>query len=689
MNELTAKIHHTDPAKVLPFLSLLADGTAASYYSRDTPRSFFMDMLLAGDHELFVATFDLYHELLSQAVKPGDAPYPRTLDLCVPADWNPPRAELDAVLRQARIERLNVQPRTFATEQGLVHQGVLPVACHCIATVLAAGATELAIGGSLADPDTIATAVAGSHLVSFTVTQSPAGALGTEDVEDYRTVVQALGSCATLKHLSFGESSLIALHPVIGGFQKGNGPKLESVSLGLSTHPTSRREIDITATNESDYRAFMKMVGQVPTLSVFRMRSVQLQGAQALASNILKPLAKSRSLTTLDFTGTIDVSTSPERLFADQKVAEFLVECPSLRHLNLDLGSPNVGGDSRWNWAGHHLDGHLQAHGELTHAQASQAFGDALASDTCELQTISLHGCHLSSAFCRNLFGSLARNTSIRELDLLGCYIPLAAKDELTAALAHNDTITLISVPRSLHMYHHIFKHLDGSIAIGFEASAPERLQMVLRHPRPLEAEAQRSLNKQIPAWQEKAKTFFHESRAKPLQNQQAALAQNRVHTPVANAHILMASAQDSPARHLHQQPLTGVLLALYQQAWTHIADQDVEALVKVLAQGAPVNVVDASTQKNALMMFASSTNNPALVHALLMHGAIDLGAGVQDGDPAPRVAAYLSAPPETNITTTANLTKTTTTTTTTTTASTANTTTMGVHRGGWINTMQ
>ncbi|MDO9435031.1 hypothetical protein [Hydrogenophaga sp.] len=780
---LTSKIESVDPGDVTEFVKHLADGTVARFFPPGIPVDFFSLMIEAGDHELFVATFDLYHQLLNNATAPGDAPPKRTLVLSLPLEWNPPYGELDAALREARIERLQVRPYDeFSLEHGGVSDRVPEAACHCIATVLSAGATDLIIGGSLEDPEAIATAVANSRLRWLAITKLPLGPFGADDVEDYRKIVRALGRCPTLKHLSIAQSELIALHPVIGTLHERNGPKLVSIGLGVNPSEGSDPEIDITPLNAGDIRAFMDSVSKIPTLRVCRMRSVRIENPDSLANNILIPLGKSPSLTVLDFKGQFTNPTFADRVVASQKVAAFIVACPSLKDLKVDLESPSVvqGRVSRAG-AGPAFHNYLQTHGNLPFSVECLSLAAMIASKHCKLQNVSLRGLYIPPTLSTAAFGALEHNTSVLHVDVQGCFLSLPSLAVVPEALKHNRTVEAFWVPQTIDNYFVVME--GGEKAIGFHLSEFRQLGVLLVLPDNASLAEQDYAHALLPEWRAQADTLFKVTVDKPRANRRAPFADRAQPELIDRAQTFLSAALKSapgegreadraaffipattlvkhfsdmhdlpsaihlsevtasrtkgalptqaapyvPSEDLHKvigyfdnvraeqeaiaqriefskprrdiedfrddvpeeavpavQPPQDIPLGareaqLYQQAWTQIALGDVEALVAVLAQGAPVNVMDASQRKNALLMLAVATGDERLVQALLDYRAIDFGGHAETNAPTSALAAAFRPAPETNITTTANVTTTTTTTTATATMTSTATTTVPV----------
>ncbi|MDO9435030.1 hypothetical protein [Hydrogenophaga sp.] len=763
---LISLTHHTKPATVVPFIQMLANGSVRDHFARDAEVPFFGAMIQAGDLDLFVASFNLYHDLQSSAVAPGDMPYKRSLSLRMSPDWAPQSyGDLDTALCQARIERLSVQPHQHHVPGiGLVHSEVPSATCHCVFTVLRAGAADLIICGSLADPDTVALAISHSSLRWLAITKN-GGGFGADDMEGYSNIVRALGTCSTLKHLSIAQPELVLLHRVIGAFQEGNGPKLVSIGLGVNPDENGEPEIDITSLNQGDFLAFMETVSKIPTLRVCRMRSVQIESADSLASNILIPLGKHRSLTELDFKGKFANATSADRAFASEKVATFIVACPSLKNLKVDLGSPRVeqGRVSRME-AGRALQTYLEVHGDLPFSEACLPLGAMLASKHCKLQNLSFRGLHMPTAFSTAIFGAVEHNTSLLKLDVQGCFINLLSTAIVPAALKHNHTIEAFGVPQTVGHYFVVMK--GGARSIGFQLADLVELAAQLAFPPGTSLEEKAEANALVPTWLAHANTLFKVTLDKPLENRRAPFAQRSQRELLDRTQAFMSAvakslpggtgdsdkqafsiAAESVVAHLsdaralrwaiqlssvtpssdkvasasqrtmrkeppyvpsedlrkvvgyfdsqraqqeakaqkkppstpqrdiedfrdavpgdtespvlmpHDLPLTAHQAQLYQQAWTQIAMGDVDALVVVLEQGAPVNVMDESQCKNALLMLAVGTGDERMVRALLDHGAIDVGGHAEINAPSSTVAAAFGREAETNLTTTANAT--------------------------------
>ncbi len=512
------------PADLNTLLETLADGTVYSHYGGRNEVREFMQMLYHGDYELFIETFRLFSELHHEAAEmAGEAPFESSLKLAMPPHWNPSLVELHAALSQVKVDRLTVFPSHCAASSEV------PVAvCLCVATLLNTGTTELSLSGDLAEPDVIAHAVSTSRLrwIEFA---DDAAQPSAHRVESSRKILTALGRCATLKHLCIGPPELMALHLIVNSFQRNGGPQLHSVGVGLRTAHAKRSTTDVDAPeNSANFLAFMNMVGQIPTLSVCRLRDVQFQNTDSLQKHVLTPLAQNLSLTTLDIEGTIGEATTQARILAPAQLVALKNRCPSLSFLRCDFGYASLTGvqihDDPSGWT---IDHHLQQGGSLTHGDATLAMAQAVAHPGFNLASLSMHGMHITPEAGKILFGAIAHNKSLKHLDLTRCFIELASMEHLIAALEVNDSIEFLSLPLDLWEYYWLVHGLQGIVAMGFEhfllpKAQTSNVPLYFHRDTPLGDMA--IANAAVPRLTRLAGTLFEVTQKRPFENWRNAL---------------------------------------------------------------------------------------------------------------------------------------------------------------------
>ncbi|MDO9435033.1 hypothetical protein [Hydrogenophaga sp.] len=523
LEHLVALVVRTPMDHVIHLLEVLADGTVCKKYAGNERVHAFTLMLRYGDFELFVESFNLFGKRFEDAgPEPGHAPYKSNLSLSMPMSWNPPLAQLEATLSQVRVERLTVLP-----EPGTLH--VPSAVSLCVSTLLNGGTTELIISGILQEPDVIASAIATSSLrwIAF---PEISGWLCDKDVEGYQMVMEALQHCLTLKHLSIGQIELLGMHQIVGSFQKNGGPQLLAVGVGM-TCQSDQITIDFDVPHNSDHLlAFMNMLGNIPTLSVCRLRGVQVEDTDSLQKYILAPLSRSRSLTHLDAQCAIAQATTQARMLAAPHLLALKTQCPSLTTLRCDLGEPRLDEDRAPAEAGRAIDQHLESGGSLTNALALHNMKTAVSGPHFNPRSIAFHGMHLSPEVCQVLFSALAHNRSLMHLDLKDCFIDLRSTAALVAALENNDTVEFVRLPLNLENYYVLIDGDQGTVAIGFPmfwsfqlaSSSPPPLPLFF--PRNLPPAYIEKANAAIPELTQLAAALFRTLIDKPVENRRNAL---------------------------------------------------------------------------------------------------------------------------------------------------------------------
>ena len=274
----------------------VSDGVA------DVAQDVFNELIEHEEWDVFVDVFNTYNDIQTRQWNQRGQTFKSALVLELQPDWAPSRSTPDDMVRAfskitAHQVRVCVYPYERPGAEPFAPPAAAPEALNiCLVALLRTGTKELRLYIPLSSPHAVASAIPGSGLESIRLGNITRLQLTAKAMDSYRTVMESLASCPTLKHLSLGHADLLCLHPVLKRFMQPGGPTLTSVSLkGYPVRDPDDNFVDHT-------HAFMQQIARFPSLQVFDAK-VPLADTLYLRRAILKPLDHHPSLTELHITG--------------------------------------------------------------------------------------------------------------------------------------------------------------------------------------------------------------------------------------------------------------------------------------------------------------------------------------------------------------------------------------------------
>lgn len=360
-------------------------------------------LLESEEYDAFVEVFTQYQKIQAHAHAGDPGGYKRVLELRLPKDWVPQDLNvMRAAFEKIQVDVLRISPRFCG------HRPSAPEATsHAVAALLGGGLTELEIDAILSHPLVVEEALKNCALKSIVLgdldlSDTP---LNAQDQAAFRSLLEGLVGCKSLKKLELLHHDLMALHASVAAFlQHTNGPRLEDVKLHSRGRGSSLKAEDLTP--------FMKVLRQVPTLLSLEISTV-VSTPLALKETLLDPMKAHPSLKHLTVQIVDDLEVDKE---SDRFVPEMLAcaaTCPQLKHVGLSIPVD-------FRDAAQIMFSYVNQGGELD--KVNTIVDVALAfTQLAHLQSIMFSGVLLTPGLAQALAKGIERHPSFKSLDVAGC----------------------------------------------------------------------------------------------------------------------------------------------------------------------------------------------------------------------------------------------------------------------------
>lgn len=307
------------PIDVFAALSELAHGRLAD---DDCIQEAFCRLLNEGEFESCFEIFEAHRTVREAA---AGAPVTTALRLTLRVDWNPDLDKLEALFKQLRVDSLTVDAGA----------STFPAAgCHCIATLLKGGLSELRVGGRLAKPEVVAEAFRHSQLQSMVFLGSSASTdstLAPIDVETLTTasvLVEGLvGRNLTLVSLAIHDERLLEMRYYWERLLSYR-PSLQTLTISLKMPNFKKDAWNIV-------NPFMRLVRDSNAFSAIALTArpdISGLDARQVHSAILTPLKGHPRLSSLELLHMPTLTSTQQDLKTLRFATSFAASCECLAH---------------------------------------------------------------------------------------------------------------------------------------------------------------------------------------------------------------------------------------------------------------------------------------------------------------------------------------------------------------------
>lgn len=426
--------------------------------SRSLPNTVFNTLLRQHEYEAFAAAFTLYNAIRQADSQAAGTTYTTRLTLQMPAGW----VAEDKAAMVAAFSNIDARCVVVAAPDGRGGEVAIPAdVSDCLVALLQAGTTALNVSGMLTDPAPVARAFAQSRLQALAL-GGGSGFLGREvspqtardRLQSHAVLMRGLVHCPTLERLNVTDAGVLTLHAVLDECLHPGGPALKSVALGGWTVEASTPGLV----------PFVRAIAKFPTLSSVDA-TCTLYCGEGLSDVFLNPLYGHRSLSRLHVGGFGSIAPDERQMTVLPTVIAFAAGTPCLS----DFAWNNAQADDD---AGSAMERYRRRGGRLYSTQGLREMERALADPDFKLKTLRLRGIAVPpgvmGAFCK----ALARNTSLRSVDLTSCFLPLKPLlVDLMKSLDSNATLETFVLSHEFDDYYLISE--DRTVR-GFVRSDPD-----------------------------------------------------------------------------------------------------------------------------------------------------------------------------------------------------------------------
>ncbi|MDO9436984.1 hypothetical protein [Hydrogenophaga sp.] len=389
------------------------------------------------------------------------APFKSGAHLRVPVENQPDYAALALAFDGIQVDAVRVTQQRNSSHNLSLEALAMPTSVsHCIASLLKAGANELHLYGTLSAPEVVAEAMVASLLevVVFEPIENNERNLCEQDFVSYRALAGGLSQCKKLRHLKVQNGRLldprVQLYKALETLAQHADHPLESIRFNgrvqteVFDEEENRTSIDPVLSrswreDESEQCALIAgLVPRFPNLSVFDAH-VCIASAHSLYEKILLPMTGHPALRALKILSVDHFAVSGDNMKMIPKLFTFALSCPNLTDLDcegaIDRDDDNV--DLRLR----NLQAYVDKGGDIDQTDEIETLVRQVKSRNLALRHFRLYGTTVPARLLEALFGAMADNTSLEDVDLRGNLLALLS----VAALFEEWRRVMMGVPSS------------------------------------------------------------------------------------------------------------------------------------------------------------------------------------------------------------------------------------------------